>query len=99
MESPKSFVGLDVGGRQIKGLAFAADGSRLAEEITATVDDGTMGWLERARNLTHRMIHRCAPPVRVGVAAPGLASADRSTIAFMPGRLSGLEGLDWQQGL
>jgi len=99
MENAKSFVGLDIGGTQIKAVLFAADGTTLAEETAATEDDGTSQWLERARNLVRGLLGRCAPSWRVGVAAPGLPSADRRHIAFMPGRLAGLEGLDWQQWL
>jgi glucokinase len=32
---------------------------------------------------------------RIGLSAPGLAAKDGRSIAFMPGRLSGLVGLDW----
>ena len=34
-------------------------------------------------------------PGWIGVAAPGLPARDGRSIAFMPGRLPGLEGLDW----
>jgi glucokinase len=39
------------------------------------------------------------PPKWIGLAAPGLAAANQSSIAFMPGRLPGLEGLVWQKFL
>ena len=39
------------------------------------------------------------PPSWIGLAAPGLAAANQSSIAFMPGRLPGLEGLDWRRFL
>jgi glucokinase len=99
MVKPKSFVGLDVGGSHIKALAFSSDGSKLAEDITPTNDDGSREWLERARIIVHHLMEGVPSPVRVGVAAPGLASPDRRHIKFMPGRLFGLEGLDWQQWL
>jgi len=92
-------MGLDVGGTQIKALAFAPDGATLAEESWPTADDGGRGWSERARTVVRRVLAKCAAPAWVGVAAPGLPSADRRRIAFMPGRLSGLEGLDWQEWL
>jgi len=98
-EKPKSFIGLDMGGTRIKALAFADDGTQLAEEIVPTLDDGNRAWLEGVRDLTRRTINRCPPPTRVGLAAPGLVSADRRSIAFMPGRLEGLEGLDWKEAL
>ena len=35
------------------------------------------------------------PAAAIGVAAPGLVAPDGRSIATMPGRLVGLEGLDW----
>ena len=42
---------------------------------------------------------RGAPPPGFGVGAPGLAAADGRSIAFMQGRLAGLQGLDWAGAL
>jgi glucokinase len=39
------------------------------------------------------------PASRIGLSAPGLASANGRSIALMPGRLAGLEGLDWSRYL
>ena len=38
-------------------------------------------------------------PLCIGVSAPGLAAADGRSIACMPERLQGLEGLDWTEFL
>src|SRR5437764_3834703 len=99
MQRFKSFVGLDVGGTQIKAMAFNADGALRLEESAPTSDDGTKQWLNHPRGVLQRVFDRCDHPAAVGVAAPGLASADRRCIAFMPGRLAGIEGLDWQAWL
>jgi glucokinase len=99
MPESKNFLGLDIGGTRVKAIAFSETGEQLAQDFVATSDDGTQSWLKNVRNLTERTIAKCTTPVTVGVAAPGLASADRRSIAFMPGRLSGLEGLDWQAAL
>jgi glucokinase len=37
------------------------------------------------------------PPTWIGIAAPGLPAADQRSIAFLPERLPGLEGLDWRK--
>lgn len=95
----QAWVGLDVGGTQLKGIAFDSTGRILAEETEATVADETRRWLERARELVRRLLAKCPSPARVGVAAPGLASAEHRRISFMPGRLLGLEGLDWEEWL
>src|SRR5947209_5102472 len=99
MSTPGALVGLDIGGTNIKALAFAPDGKMLAEESAATDDDGTKTWLERARATVGRVHARCPAPAAMGVAAPGLPARDGRSIASMPGRLAGLEGLNWQQWL
>ena len=99
MNRSQAYIGLDVGGTMLKGLAFDPAGRKLAEETTATGDDGSETWRERARSLWRSVAAHCPKPYRTGVAAPGLAAPDRRSIAFMPGRLPGLEGLDWQRWL
>src|SRR5437899_1553689 len=99
MSSHHPSIGLDIGGTQIKAAAFAADGTVLDEKSALTGDDGSREWMERARAVVRSVTANWAAPVCLGVAAPGLASTDRRHIAFMPGRLQGLEGLDWQQWL
>jgi glucokinase len=99
MSAPTALVGLDLGGTSIKTLAFATDGKILAAENVPTADDGTKSWLGRACQTVHKVLARCPAGTRVGVAAPGLASPDGLSIASMPGRLSGLEGLNWQRCL
>jgi len=94
-----AFVGLDVGGTQIKALALSRTGELLAEKITATEDDGTRSWMERTRNLFRETVKNISGEFAVGVAAPGLAARDGGSIAFMPGRLTGLEGLNWREWL
>ncbi len=96
---PRTLIGLDVGGTNIKALAFDLDGQAVAEEGTTTAEDGTKAWLERARAAVRKVTARCPGPAMAGVAAPGLPARDGRSIAFMPGRLPGLEGLDWQQWL
>ena len=99
MIAPKAFVGLDLGGINLKVLGFGLDDAKLAEESAPTSDDGTRAWLDRARAAVRRVLDRCPAPAAVGVAAPGLPSADGRSISCMPGRLAGLEGLNWQHWL
>lgn len=96
---PKSFIGLDVGGTNIKVLVFDSQPAAIAEEESATLEDGTQAWLDRARMVLRKVLARCPAPAMVGVAAPGLAARDGRSIAFMPGRLPGLERLNWQHWL
>ncbi len=89
-------LGVDIGGTTLKAISFSPEGSIVLRQSVPTQDDGTDSWLARARELVVSMLACCPPDTRVGVAAPGLAAADGRSIAFMPGRLQGLENLDWQ---
>src|SRR6266404_4464301 len=99
MGEKKSFLGLDVGGTSLKVLALSGDGQVIAEETVPTSDDGTNHWLDGARTLVQSALTRCPADAGVGVSAPGLPAPDGRAIASMPGRLKGLEGLNWQQWL
>ncbi|HET6383268.1 MAG TPA: ROK family protein [Armatimonadota bacterium] len=56
-------------------------------------------WAGAIQNETRAIQERCGPAAWMGLAAPGLAARDARSIAFMPGRLPGLEGLDWSRFL
>ena len=93
-------IGLDLGGTNIKALAVTPTGRVLAQTVVPTGDTGQLGWqvnVGRARDTLVRELKR--PPVWIGLAAPGLAASDQASIAFMPGRLPGLEGLVWKSFL
>lgn len=99
MRPPATYIGLDVGGTNIKCVAFNAKGKILAQEAVPTADDGTRSWLNRARDTARKILAQFSSTARVGVAAPGLPSRDGCSIAAMPARLHGLENLNWQKWL
>jgi glucokinase len=96
---PGTFIGLDVGGTNIKCVAFTSKGKILAEQTQPTADDGTKSWLNRARDVARKILSKFPANARVGVAAPGLPARDGRSIATMPERLHGLENLNWQKWL
>jgi glucokinase len=85
-------LGLDLGGTRLKALALSPAGEIIARE-TAPSDLTT--WQQTLRSCVASLIDRLGPPVSIGAAAPGLVAADERAISSMPGRLVGLEGLDW----
>ncbi|MBI5380729.1 MAG: ROK family protein [Opitutae bacterium] len=94
-------LGIDLGGTNVKAVAFAlADGRECFRQTAPTRDgqsvDGVPAWAAAVRSLVAACANQLGgPPARIGLAAPGLAALDERSIAFMPGRLQGLEGWDW----
>jgi glucokinase len=101
MNSPVEYIlGLDLGGSSIKAVTVTADGhilSRLNLEFDA---ERQMDWAIQIRQVVAQLqAERGSPASRIGVSAPGLANPDGRSIVHMPGRLQGLEGLDWTRFL
>ena len=104
-------IGIDLGGTSIKGVALTPDGRSLARTNVAFEAEKEMVWRDKIREIVDELRTRSGSkdadppspphdaPVAVGLSAPGLAAADRRSISHMPGRLKGLEGLDWTKFL
>ncbi len=94
-------IGLDLGGTRIKGAIFDLEsGDLLHQDLVPTRDgeqvEGRPAFQHQARKLVHSLEAAAGRSAgAIGVSAPGLARPDASAIAFMPGRLDGLENLDW----
>ncbi len=91
-------VGIDLGGSSIKAVCVTPAGGLLAEANIPFVDRDRE-WAAKIRNLTEDFARAHGPADSLGISAPGLASRDGRSISFMPGRLFGLEGLDWTEHL
>src|SRR5947208_6830290 len=93
-------IGIDLGGSSIKAVAVMPAGEVLARHTLEFDADKTMEWAENIRALVQQLQQeRGGPAGGIGVSAPGLAAADGRSIACMPERLQGLEGLDWTKFL
>lgn len=89
-------LGLDLGGSSVKGATVSPEGSVLAQEQRAFDPERRMDFAEAVRNLALEMVEaRGGPPATIGMSAPGLPARDGRSIAHLPNRLEGLEGLDW----
>lgn len=88
--------GIDLGGSSVKAVALTPEGKTLAR-FNETFDPGRrLHFAETIRQLLDRVtMEQGMAPGRIGLSAPGLAAKDGRCIAFMPGRLDGLVGLDW----
>ncbi len=91
-------LGIDLGGTNVKAVAVTAKGRVLAEASVPTGGARGSRWQEAVRAAAKevRAEAKCSP-TWIGIAAPGLPAADQRSIAFLPERLPGLEGLDWRE--
>jgi glucokinase len=93
-----SAIGLDLGGTNIKGLVVSPTGRVIAERRSATISGGNRSWLKNVDKVLSELRRAVNSGAGwIGVAAPGLPARDQRSIAFLPGRLRGLENLDWQK--
>ena len=93
-------LGIDIGGTQIKGVVLSPQGEVLQTHNLPTLDDAEGQWRERVREVLRHLQKEYGKEIPVaGISAPGLANANNSAIAHMPGRLEGLVGLDWSDWL
>ena len=87
-------LGIDLGGTNVKALAVTPKGRLLAFHVAQ--HGGRRGWTTSVRDAADAVAARMGiAPASIGVAAPGLPARDATSIAFLPGRLRGLEGLHW----
>jgi len=96
---PPYALGIDLGGTNVKVLAVSTTGAVLAF-TDAPCGRSERAWTGAVRRAVQEVTDRFpAAPAWIGVAAPGLPAGDGRSIAFMPGRLPGLEGLTWSRFL
>jgi glucokinase len=95
-------IGIDLGGNNIKGVLINAAGEVLDHAFQSTghketVSNGDHQQWKHSVALMIRELKTKSPDAveAIGVAAPGLPNKDNSAIRVMPGRLNGLENLDW----
>lgn len=93
-------LGIDLGGSSVKAIAVTPEGDRLATRRRDLKLEIERDWARDIADLTQELETELGSPARsVGLSAPGLAARDRRSIRVMPGRLQGLEGLDWTKFL
>ena len=89
-------IGIDLGGTRIKGVVIDAVGNVLHQTYTPTNDGEGEAWKEGIAKTVHELRQKVPiEKIAVGISAPGLPNKQNTTIAFMPGRLEGLENFVW----
>jgi len=93
-------IGIDLGGTRIKGVAIDAEGNILHQTYTPTNDGEGEVWKAGVAKTVNELKEKLSlQKIAVGISAPGLPNKDNTTIAFMPGRLEGLENFVWKDYL
>ncbi len=94
-------LGVDIGGTRVKCAWFDAatgrmEGTCVFPTRDCSASEGTPAFAEDVRAQIGHIEQKLEKPfVSVGIAAPGLVSADQRRIVCMPGRLKRLVDLDW----
>jgi glucokinase len=90
-------IGIDLGGTRIKGVAVNAEGTILHQLYTNTNDGDGAVWKNAVVENVNELLLRMDRKVSViGISAPGLPDGSNTAIAYMPGRMQGLENLIWK---
>ena len=92
-------IGVDLGRTNIKIVVVSNDGDVL-EYLSCDTADAEGSWAQTIKqNIDQIQNRRGQSPCHIGLAAPGLAASDGRSIAYMQGRLKGLQGFVWQHFL
>jgi glucokinase len=89
-------VGIDLGGSSAKAVITSPSGDS-RQKLNVPFDPAKrMDWAEKILEMVANIeAERGHPAESIGLSAPGLANKEGGAIAYMPGRLEGLEGLVW----
>src|SRR5690349_12532610 len=92
-------IGVDLGGTNIKIVVISNDGNVL-DFLTCDTDDAEGSWAKTIKDQLEAIRNKHGESAgHIGLAAPGLAARDGRSIAYMQGRLKGLQGFVWQDFL
>ena len=98
--SMSTTIGIDLGGTRIKAVAINAKGKVLLENYQPTNDGDDKVWknaVAAAANELQTILK--TGKINIGLSAPGLPNENNTAIAFMPGRMQGLENFIWKDFL
>jgi len=89
-------IGIDLGGTRIKAVAIDGSGNIIYRHYQPTYDEDNRRWMNSVSSAVNEI--RGSTPGKnclIGISAPGLPNETNTAIAYMPGRLDGLENFYW----
>jgi glucokinase len=92
-------IGIDLGGTRVKGIVIDMSGNIVHQIVLPTHDGEDALWKEVVKSAVAELLSYENGPITIGISAPGLPNEDHTSIAYMPGRLQGLEHFDWSDFL
>ncbi len=93
-------IGIDIGGTRIKAVLIDKDGNILYHCYRPTDDNADMSWRQTVIDIAREIKTKFDEKELVlGISAPGLPNENNTAIAYMPGRMQGLENFNWQASL
>lgn len=102
MTERKIAIGIDLGGTRIKGVLIDEEGHILSKQTHATLDQKDNSdnsgklWKKAVYDMVQKLKETHKSKISaIGLSAPGLPSETNDCIAYMPGRLQGLEHFNW----
>lgn len=89
-------IGIDLGCTNIKGVLLDEQGNILHQRREETNEQDDQHWKQAVSAMIKALENIADFKVKaIGLSAPGLANKYNTSIAFMPGRLPGLENFNW----
>lgn len=95
----KQAIGIDLGGTRIKGVVVDEEGNLLHKLYMPTNDGDNAVWKKAVAETVSELRQGLTGNTVIGFSAPGLPDKENTAIAFMPGRLEGLENFIWKDYL
>lgn len=93
-------IGVDLGGTRIKALALTDRGEIAHTLYRPTQDGNDKAWKQSVADAITELDDKTGKVCAcIGISAPGLPDESHTQIAYMPGRLEGLENFNWSRWL
>lgn len=94
------FLGIDLGGTNVKGVVLDDDYTVLFQHTVSTYNKVHDDWKESIKDLIMYLETACNYKFNyLGISAPGIPNTENTMISYMPGRLHGLEYFNWHSYL